>query len=173
MAAADDNIQAVARLERAAKAKRSLAERVSDSITDWAGNEWSVAIHAVWFAAWLLLNTRLLPWSPFDPFPVSLLTSIDSLEAIFLTLFVLASQNRLTIEADKRANLDLQINLLAEQEMTLVLRMLRDLSEHFDLNKTNRSPELKALMARTDINDLAERLEETLGQTGKQPVSTP
>jgi hypothetical protein len=53
--------------------------------------------------------------------------------------------------------------------MTLVLKMLRDLSEHFDLNRTNRSPELEALMARTDVNDLAERLEEGLGQAGKKP----
>jgi len=165
-AAADDNIQAVARLERAAKAKRSLAACVSDTITTWAGNEWSVAVHATWFATWLIRNTPLSPWTAFDPFPFSLLTSIVSLEAIFLTLFVLASQNRLTIEADKRANLDLQINLLAEQEMTLVLKMLRDLSEHFDLNKTNRSPELEALMARTDISDLAARLEQTMGPAG-------
>jgi uncharacterized membrane protein len=165
-AAADKNIQAVARLERDAKANRSLAACVSDTITTWAGNEWAVAIHAVWFAAWLVLNTRFSPWAPIDPFPFSLLTSIVSLEAIFLTLFVLASQNRLTIEADKRANLDLQVNLLAEQEMTLVLEMLRDLSEHFELNKTNRSKELEALLARTDVGDLAERLEQNLGPEG-------
>jgi uncharacterized membrane protein len=67
----------------------------------------------------------------------------------------------------KRANLDLQVNLLAEQEMTLVLKMLRDLSEHFDLNKTNRSPELAALMARMDVGDLAERPEQNLGKSGK------
>jgi uncharacterized membrane protein len=171
---ADDNIQAVARLERAAKAKRSLAACVSDTITAWAGNEWSVAIHAIGFATWLVLNTRLSPWTPFDPFPFSLLTSIVSLEAIFLTLFVLASQNRLTAEADKRANLDLQINLLAEQEMTLVLGMLRDLSEHFELKKTNRSKELEALIARTDVGDLAERLEQTLGPDGgTAPTMTP
>jgi uncharacterized membrane protein len=172
---ADDNIQAVARLERAAKAKRSLGACVSDGITTWAGSEWSVARHAIWFGGWVILNTRLSPWPRFDPFPFSLLTSVVSLEAIFLTLFVLASQNRLTIEADKRSNLDLQINLLAEQEMTLVLKMLRDLSEHFGLHKTNRSPELEALMARTDISDLAERLESSLGKPaigGNSPVES-
>jgi len=58
---------------------------------------------------------------PFDPFPFTLLTTLVSLEAIFLTLFVLASQNRLTLEADRRAHLDLQVNLLSEQEMTMVL----------------------------------------------------
>jgi uncharacterized membrane protein len=72
----------------------------------------------------------------------------------------------LTIEADKRAHLDLQINLLAEREMTLVLKMLRDLSEHFELNRPNRSKELEAFMARTDVEDLAERLKQTLGPPG-------
>jgi uncharacterized membrane protein len=162
-AAADENIEAVARMERTARLKRSFAARISDAITNVAGNEWSVALHAIWFTAWLFLNTRVSPWPPFDPFPFSLLTSIVSLEAIFLTLFVLASQNRLTIEADKRAHLDLQVNLLAEQEMTLTLRMLRDLCEHFDLRQTAQSKECADLIARTDVSALARRLEQTLG----------
>ena len=101
-----------------------------------------------------------LPWEPFDPFPFSLLTSIVSLEAIFLTLFVLASQNRLTQEADKRAHLDLQIDLLAEQEMTVLLRMLRELCDHFDLKDTTASNEFRALLERTDVRDLAERVDQ-------------
>lgn len=135
---------------------------VSDAITALAGHEWSVGIHAVWFAAWLIVNVGLTPWRPFDPFPFSLLTSIVSLEAIFLTLFVLASQNRLTQEADKRAHLDLQINLLAEQEMTVVLRMLKELCDRFDLTDTTQSEEFQALLKHTDIRDLADRVEETL-----------
>jgi len=92
----DENIRAVARVEESARSTRSVAACLSDTITELAGSEWSVALHALWFALWLALNTGLSPLKPFDPFPFSLLTSIVSLEAIFLTLFVLASQNRLT-----------------------------------------------------------------------------
>jgi uncharacterized membrane protein len=161
---ADENLRAVARLEERARAKRSAVACVSDLITSCAGNEWSVAAHAIWFGAWILFNTGVLPlpWEPFDPFPFSLLTSIVSLEAIFLTLFVLASQNRLTLEADKRAHLDLQVDLLAEQEMTVLLRMLRELCEHFELEKTTASDEFRALIERTDVGDLAERVEKNL-----------
>lgn len=111
-----------------------------------------------------------LAWEPFDPFPFSLLTSIVSLEAIFLTLFVLASQNRMTLEADKRAHLDLQVDLLAEQEMTVVMRMLREICEHFDLRQTTASDEFRALIERTDVRDLAERVERNL-QANTEPVA--
>ena len=141
-----------------------MAACVSDAITRCAGHEWSVAAHAVWFGTWLLLNSGILPlpWKPFDPFPFSLLTSIVSLEAIFLTLFVLASQNRMTLEADKRAHLDLQVDLLAEQEMTVVLRMLQEICDRFDLRDTTSSEEFRTLIERTDIKDLAERVESNL-----------
>jgi uncharacterized membrane protein len=166
---ADENLRAVARLEERARSKRSAAACISDSITSWAGNEWSVMAHAIGFASWILFNTGMLPlpWEPFDPFPFSLLTSIVSLEAIFLALFVLASQNRLTQEADRRAHLDLQVDLLAEQEMTVVLRMLRELCERFDLHKTTESEEFRALIERTDVRDLAERVEKNLRANGE------
>jgi uncharacterized membrane protein len=159
---AEENIRAVARLEEKARAKRSPAACVSDAVTGLAGNEWSVSFHLIWFAAWLIVNTGWTPLPKFDPFPFSLLTSIVSLEAIFLTLFVLASQNRLTHEADKRAHLDLQVNLLAEQEMTVVLRMLKELCDRFDLTETTHSDEFRALLQRTDVKSLADRLEASL-----------
>jgi uncharacterized membrane protein len=170
---ADENLKAVARLEERARSKRSLVACVSDLITSCAGNEWSVAAHAVWFASWILFNTGMLPvpWKPFDPFPFSLLTSIVSLEAIFLTLFVLASQNRMTQEADKRAHLDLQVDLLAEQEMTVVLRMLREICEHFNLEETTASDEFRGLIERTDVRDLAERVEKNLDSSAKTAAS--
>ena len=79
-----------------------------------------MAVHVVWFVIWVTINSGLTFIKPFDPFPFTLLTTIVSLEAIFLTLFVLASENRLTQDAERRGQLDLQVNLLAEQEMTMV-----------------------------------------------------
>ena len=122
---AEENIRAVARLQEQAAQRRTLRQRLSDNISSFASRESTAAWHFLWFTVWIVANVRLLPLQPFDPFPFSLLTTHVSLEAIFLTLLVLASQNRLTREADQRAHLDLQVNLLAEQEMTMVLRMLR------------------------------------------------
>ncbi|NTW45130.1 MAG: DUF1003 domain-containing protein [Anaerolineaceae bacterium] len=81
-------------------------------------------IHIVWFGIWILLNTGAFGIGVFDPFPYGLLTMIVSLEAIFLSTFVLISQNRLSVETESRADLDLHIGLLTEHELTRVLNML-------------------------------------------------
>jgi uncharacterized membrane protein len=160
---ADENIRAVAQLQEQASSKRSPVERFSDAVAAGAAREAAVAAHVVWFAVWLLVNTGHLPAiHPFDPFPFPILTITVSLEAIFLTLFVLASQNRLTQEADRRAHLDLQVNLLSEQEMTMVLRMLGEVCEHFDLRATIASPKYQELARRTDVSQLAEQLDSSL-----------
>jgi uncharacterized membrane protein len=90
-----------------------------------------------------------------------LLTTIVSLEAIFLTLFVLISQNRMSREADKRAQLDLQVNLLAEKEATMILRMLQEISQR--LGVTGRTTkDLQDLLKETKIDELAEKLDGAL-----------
>jgi uncharacterized membrane protein len=173
---AEENLRAVERLEELARSKRSAVACFSDAVTKFAGNEWSVVGHAIWFSSWLLFNTGVLPlpWEPFDPFPFSLLTSVVSLEAIFLALFVLASQNRMAQEADKRANLDLQIDLLAEQEMTVVMRMLHEICDHLKLTETTKSEEFRCLIEHTDVRDLAERIEKRLDPSSnhQQPKSS-
>lgn len=75
-------------------------------------------VHIIWFAVWILLNTGSLGVRPFDPYPYGLLTMVVSLEAIFLSTFVLISQNRLSQEAEHRADLDMHIGLLTEHELT-------------------------------------------------------
>jgi uncharacterized membrane protein len=159
---ADDNIRAIARIQQQAARRRTIPQRLSDAVSSFAARESTVAWHLAWFLFWVAANARLLPIRPFDPFPFSLLTTIVSLEAIFLTLFVLASQNRLTQEADRRAHLDLQVNLLAEQEMTVVLRMLKEICEHLGLHDTIQSQKFLELIKQTDVGELAEHLERTL-----------
>jgi uncharacterized membrane protein len=156
---ADESIRAVARLQAQAQGRRTLAQRLGDWITVCAARESSVAFHVVWFALWVVINSGHGFFRPFDPFPFTLLTTIVSLEAIFLTLFVLASENRLTQEADRRGQLDLQVNLLAEQEMTMVLRMLKEVCEHLELRDTITSQKFLELVKRTDVSQLAEQLE--------------
>ena len=118
------NIRTIIDLRHKAANRRDLEARVSDIITDVSGRMIFVYFHVVWFGLWIILNTSLLGFKAFDPFPYGLLTMIVSLEAIFLATFVLISQNRTAAEADHRADLDLQINLLTEHEITRVIRML-------------------------------------------------
>jgi uncharacterized membrane protein len=166
----DENIKAVATIEHAALDSRSRTARLSDAITAMAGSDTSLVAHLAWFGGWIAANSGLSPWPPFDPFPYNILTSVTSLEAIFLALFVLASQNRLTREADKRAHLDLQVNLLAEQEMTVVLPMLKELCEHFSLTTTVQSAEFRAVVKETNVRELAVRVEQEIAPPPAGPA---
>jgi uncharacterized membrane protein len=93
-----------------------------------------------------------------------------SLEAIFLALFVIASQNRLAHQSDKRAHLDLQIDLLAEREMTAVLRLLRDIAAHLGLKHSVTDEQLHDLVKKTDIHELTSTLDETPETGGGQAL---
>ena len=162
-AVADENIRAVAQLQQRAARQRTLGQRVTDALASFAARESAIALHAALFAAWITVNLGVGPFPPFDPYPFTLLVTVVSLEAIFLSLFVLASQTRLTQEADRRAHLDLQVNLLSEQEMTLVLQMLKEVCEHLGLRETIQSKKFLELAARTDVGQLAKHLEQNIG----------
>ena len=136
---------------------------VSDVIAGFAGSGAFILIHIGWFGIWLLLNVGMFPGiHPFDPYPFTFLTMIVSLEAIFLSIFVLISQNHMSHLADRRAHLDLQINLLAEQESTLILRMLRQLCEKQGIKHDKNTDIGDALFLKTDLEALMKDLEEHL-----------
>ena len=118
------NIRTIVQLRLQAARARSVQDRIADAITDFSGSTAFVYLHIAWFGVWILLNTGRLGVRPFDPFPYGLLTMVVSLEAIFLATFVLISQNRLSEEAEHRADLALHIGLLTEHELTRVLQML-------------------------------------------------
>ena len=133
------NIRSIADLEMEALHRRSVADRVWDTLGSIAGGSWFVAaFHVIWFAAWIAVNRGYVRGiKPFDPYPFNLLTMIVSLEAIFVTIAVLNSQNRMTRLADRRTHLDLQINMLAEAESTATLRLLRQIAKHLKLPVEN------------------------------------
>jgi uncharacterized membrane protein len=159
--ALEENIETIKNWERASVHHRSRAERLSDEITRIAASGVMLVLHVAWFTFWVVANVGLIPGiTPFDPFPFQFLTMAVSLEAIFLSLFVLASQNRLTAQADKRANLDLQIDLLAEREMTVVLRLLQDIARHLDAPLSVTADQIRDLVKKTDIQTLTDRMEE-------------
>jgi uncharacterized membrane protein len=110
----------------------SLQDHVADRITAFAGSMAFVYLHTVWFALWVALNEGLFPRTgiqPFDPFPFGLLTLIVSLEAIFLSTFVMIAQNRLSAQSEVRAQADYEVNLRAEAEIARLAHLLESLVE--------------------------------------------
>jgi uncharacterized membrane protein len=178
MSALEENVQTIKRWERAILQSRSPAEQFSDWIAVTAGSGPVLLLHVIWFAAWIAVNLGAIPSvRPFDPYPFPFLMMVVSLEVIFLTLFVLASQKRLVRQADKRSHLDLQIDLLAEREMTAVLQLLQDIASHLNVQTSMTSAQLRDLMRQTDLRELTDRMEEltepiTASRTTEAPERT-
>jgi uncharacterized membrane protein len=161
--AAQQNVKTVSLLEEQALSTRSWTERTSDVLMKAAGSLTSITLHLAWFAAWVAVNGELLPWiKPFDPFPFGVLTLIVSTEGVLLALTILISQNRMIRQADRRAHLDLQISLLAEQETTVVLQTLQRLARHIGMPDDASQNEANKLIQQTDINAMMRSLEEQL-----------
>ena len=167
------NVEQIARLEAEHLLHRSLAERAAGVLTGAAGTATSAVLHVVWFAGWILVNLgRVHGVPPFDPFPFSLLTTIVSLEAIFLSICILINQNQMTRQADRRAHLDLQVNLLAEQESTATLRIVRRVAEHLGVDLADCTPD-RSLTTETDVERLAAAMDEVLpGSAGNGAADT-
>lgn len=127
------NIAALEARREAEAEARGWGERFADVVTRFAGSMSFVCLHAALYSAWIVVNVGLVPGLPaFDKSFVMLATEA-SVEAIFLSTFVLISQNKMAAAADKRANLDLQVNLLAEHEVTKIAGMVAAVMEHLGL----------------------------------------
>lgn len=142
--AVERNIRALREIRRQLEARKSIQDRTADAVTGFAGNLWFVYFHVLWFAGWILWNTGVLGIEPLDPFPFGLLTTVVSLEAIFLSTFVLVSHKRQGKINDTRADLDLQINLLTEYEVTKILLLTDAIADHLGLTE-GQDPELEQL----------------------------
>ncbi|HJT98615.1 MAG TPA: DUF1003 domain-containing protein [Rhodanobacteraceae bacterium] len=94
-----------------------ILQRIADWISWFSGSMWFLLINAVWFIVWIAVNTMPLGVAQFDPFPFGLLTMIVSLEAIFLSCFVLISQNRQAEKDRVRSNIEYEVNIKAELEV--------------------------------------------------------
>jgi uncharacterized membrane protein len=168
---AADNIHAIIDLERKALAASSWSARVSDAISRFAGSLWFVLCHLTAFAAWALWNALAPTHLRFDPYPYGLLTFIVSLEGVLIATFVLIAQNRMAVQSDRRDHLNLQVDLLAEQEMTVMLRMLRRISERLNIPpESGEQARAEKLGEETNVYDLMQRLEQELpGSHGEDP----
>lgn len=150
-------------LERATRESRSYVARLTDAVSGVAGSPTFIVAHGLWFSAWIGGNT--IGGLRFDPYPFNLLTLAVSLEAIILTGFVLMSQARMTQQADKRAHLDLQVNLLAEQELTAILRMQCLMAERAGIDIAKVDPRMHALRNRTNVQELADTIDTEMAST--------
>ena len=139
------NIQALVEERRAQDARLTPQERAVSKITAFTGSMPFLYLHVILFGGWIFLN---LGWisgvKPFDPFPCVMLAMWASVEAIFLSTFVLISQNRMTELANRRADLDLQMSLLSEHEITRLIHMVDELSRHVGAKK-GHDPSLEEL----------------------------
>lgn len=140
----DRNVRAL--LARRADEERTKATsaRIADRVTRFTGSMPFVYIHLALFGTWILANLGIVPGLPrFDPSFV-ILAMVASVEAIFLSTFVLISQNRMSELADKRADLDLQISLLAEHEISRMLSLVQQVAERMGIEEA-LDPELDEL----------------------------
>ena len=138
------NIRTMERRRDREDVTATLEVRVADAIIGFTGSVRFVYLHLVLFGLWILVNLGLVPGAPeFDPSFV-ILAMVASVEAIFLSTFVLISQNRMAAAADKRANLDLQINLLSEHEVTKLIALVSSIADRMGV-KTEVDPEVDEL----------------------------
>lgn len=145
-----------------ADAKRTLTEKIADFMTTGFGSMAFLSLNSLFFLFWILVNTNNIPGlPPFDPFPFSLLTTIVSLEAIILAIFVLISQNRNMKVDDLREEIHLQINLIAEKEITKIMQMVTLLLEKQGIDIT-QDPELRRLLKPISPDELEKKLEKEI-----------
>jgi uncharacterized membrane protein len=157
--ALERNIQALAERRTREADQASASDKVAGWISRFAGSMAFVAVHAGLVAAWVLVNAGLTPIRPFDPSFV-ILATVASVEAIFLSTFILISQNRAAALADRRADLDLQISLLSEHEVTHLIKLTSAIAQKLGVDEA-RNPELNELKRTVAPEAVLERIEET------------
>ncbi len=157
-------------LKAKADARRTFSEIIADWMTNTLGSIWFLAINMLWFVGWVLINIGAIPWVPkFDPFPFGLLTMIVSLEAIILAIFVLISQNRASQVDDLREEIDLQVDIITEQELTKLIHMTSILMEKNGIDLSGDT-ELQSMIKPTNMNRIEKILEKQISDATKTKI---
>jgi uncharacterized membrane protein len=130
----EKNIKTLVERRRKEEREKPIEERIADAVTAFTGNMAFVYTHIVIFGLWIIWNIGWISFKPFDPDFIGL-SLITQIEAIFLTTFVLMTQRSLDTQADKRADLDLQISLLAEHEITRVITLVTAIAQKMDIKE--------------------------------------
>jgi uncharacterized membrane protein len=156
------NIRAMKERRENEERRATLEERIAQKITDFTGSMRFVYVHLAAYGFWILANLGWIPGVPaWDPTFV-VLAMVASVEAIFLSTFVLISQNRISAAADKRADLDLQISLLAEHELTKLVELVTAMADHMGLN-VSQDRELQEVQQDVAPEAVLDEIEEANG----------
>ena len=162
-----DNVESMRRVEAQAMDRRSRADRIAAFVATFCGSMPFVWLHVLIFGAWLAWNS----WPGlrhFDPYPYTFLTLVVSLEAIFLSAFILISQNYELRISDRRNQLDLQINLLTEQENTKMLQLLEQIAAKLGVD-VSTDAELRFLKQVTHPERLIAQIEQAQQESLAKP----
>ena len=165
---AKKNIDAIALVEQQLHRRRSRVEKIGDWIAQFFGSLWFIAAHVVFIAVWIVLNVQVLHNVPaFDPYPFPFLGLVVGIEFIFLTTFVLMNQNLQSKRQEHWGHLNLQVCLLAEQEITKNMQMLHLICQHLKLQTPAADQEVKDMAKPTPVTALVEEIEKAreVGET--------
>lgn len=144
--------------------KRKFSEKTADIITKYSGSLTFLILNVIWFAVWIVINLDMIPGiKVFDPFPFGLLTMIVSLEAIILAVFVLISQNRQNKVDDLREEVDLEVDIITEKEVTKILRVLTLFMEKNGYNLSD-DRELQLMVKTTNMEKIEGSLEKEMSE---------
>ena len=144
-------------------AERTLFETLADGLNDLASSTPFLLVHVAWFLVWIAWNLGWLGFVPFDPFPFGLLTMVVSLEAIFLSIFVLMSQKRESAIAELREELMLQVNLRMEEEVTKTLQLVAGLYTRMG-HVMAEDEELGDMLRPLDVSTIEKELTQEIAQ---------
>jgi len=149
---------------------KTRSERIADAVTRFAGSMTFVYIHLVMYVTWIVVNLGVIPGMPrFDPTFV-ILAMEASVEAIFLSTFVLISQNRMSAMADKRADLVLQVCLLSEHEITRMLSLVQQMAHKLGIEDAE-DPELEELARDVHPEKVLDKIESNAEAFGRDGAS--
>jgi len=143
--------------------ERTPLEAMAESLIRLAATTWFLALHVAWFAVWIIWNLGGLGAEPFDPFPFGLLTMVVSLEAIFLSIFVLMTQSRESRIAELREEMTLEVDLRVEEEVTKTLQLVTGLYSRlgFELQDDGELREMLRPLDKDEIErELADQIED-------------
>lgn len=156
------NVEVVQKLEDASKQERTTSDRLATIIANFCGSMKFVWVHVIWFTVWIVAD--VIPGvRHIDPFPFTFLTLVVSLEAIFLSTFILISQNHDTRISERRNHLDLQINLLSEQENTKMIMMLQAIARQVGA-EIEQDEEMAVLAQDTELEKVIEQIKQNEAQ---------
>jgi uncharacterized membrane protein len=160
---AESHIDSIVKQEEEALERRSSSERLADRLGVFAGSLPFVMLHLVLVIGWLLVNIgKISGVRPFDPYPFSLLGVIVAVEAVILSSFILMRQNRMMRRGEHRDHLNLQVDLLAEKEITTLLQMVRAICGRMGLQDITADKDIRELSQNTSIESLSQSLEDKL-----------